>query len=236
MLVVQPAAPCQERAEPCAARKRRWGKILLLVGLGVVLAGVPAWLLRGNFRAVLPGRVYRSAQLSVSALRERIAACHLRSVLNLRGANPGEDWYDEECREAAREGVRHYDVATDSDYPPTPDDLRELIGVLDRCERPVLIHCQSGIDRTGLAAAVCVLLSEDGSPEQARAQLGLFYGHQLAWRTRTIRQQAFLEQYEEWLAHNAYGHSPARFREWALRVYCGTPELAQNGPAAPPEQ
>jgi protein tyrosine/serine phosphatase len=202
--------------------------------LGVVaVATASVWQFRDNFYPVLPGKVYRSAQLSGPALRERISELRLRSVLNLRGANPGEEWYDEECEEAAQEGVLHYDLPIDSEYPPGPEDLRELIGVLDRCERPVLIHCQSGIDRTGLAAAVCALLGEGGSPALAHEQLGLLYGYQLPWRTRTARQEAFLAQYEQWLAHEGYRHSPTHFRKWALAVYGGSPELAQNARPLP---
>jgi hypothetical protein len=231
MAVVQATAPARARA---AARKRRHPRRLavLLAGAPVVavVVAVVGWVLGDNFRTVLPGQVYRSAQLSAAGLRSRIAECHLRSVLNLRGANPGEEWYDEECEMTEREGVQHYDLATDSEYPPGPEDLRELIDVLDRCEAPLLIHCQSGIDRTGVAAAVCVLLHEGGSPALAHEQLGVFYG-QLPWRARTARQEAFLAQYEGWLARCGLEHSPEYFREWALQVYEGSPELAEN--AAP---
>jgi protein tyrosine/serine phosphatase len=209
---------------PGRRKARRWHRRLLLVsGSLLVAAGVGIWGLLGeNFHTVLPGQVYRSAQLSPAGLHDRILQCHLRSVLNLRGANPGEEWYDEECEETAEEGVRHYDLSADSEYPPQPDELRELIALLDRCDRPLLIHCQSGIDRTGVTAAICVLLSEGGSLEQARAQLGLFCGG-FPWAARTLRQKAFLAMYEAWLAQQGYPHSPARFRQWALHVYTGTP-------------
>jgi protein tyrosine phosphatase (PTP) superfamily phosphohydrolase (DUF442 family) len=189
----------------------------------VVLAAaiaVPGWALRDNFRTVIPGQVYRSGQLSADALFNRITDRRLRSIINLRGANPGESWYDEERAVTARQGVLHYDLPTDSEFPPSPAELRELIQLLDKCERPVLIHCQSGIDRTGLVAAVCVLLGEDGSPALARQQLGLWYGH-LPWRTNTARQRAFVGQYEQWLAEHGQEHNPARFREWSVRVYQG---------------
>jgi protein tyrosine phosphatase (PTP) superfamily phosphohydrolase (DUF442 family) len=204
-----------------AVSKKGRGRRALVIGAVLAVAiAVPGWALRGNFRTVVPDLVYRSGQLSSTALLSRIAEYHLHSVLNLRGANPGESWYDEERDLAARQGVRHYDLPTDSEYPPSPEELRELIQVLDRCERPLLIHCQSGIDRTGLVAAVCVLLADDGSPRQAQQQLGILYGH-LPWRTNTARQQAFVGQYEQWLSQNGFAHSPARFRQWSLHIYEG---------------
>jgi protein tyrosine/serine phosphatase len=188
---------------------------------------VTAWALQDNFHTVLPGKVYRSAQLSPSALQERINCCGLRAILNLRGANLGEAWYDEECSLAEQEGIHHYDLATDSEYPPTPYDLRETIEVLDQCERPLLIHCQSGIDRTGVVAAICVLLSEEGSTAKARDQFGLLYGA-LPWRASTNRQKAFLGEYEQWLAQHNQEHDADRFRDWALNVYGNSPALAQG--------
>src|SRR5262249_21394660 len=170
---------------------------------------------RHGCRALRPG-ASRAGRVAVARVRRQARQGH-------RGR------YDQECQLAAQEGIEHYDLATDSEYPPTPDALRALIGVLDRSGRPVLIHCQSGIDRTGVVSAVCVLLDEGGSTALAHEHLGVLYGS-LPWRARTARQVAFLGQYEDWLAHQGLGHSPDRFREWALRVYEGPPELAQNGP------
>jgi hypothetical protein len=232
--LARPGRAAARRKRGC--RPRRWKVVVGVLVLAAAAVGAAGWALGDNFATVLPGRVYRSAQLSAAGLHDRIARLHLRAVLNLRGANPGEDWYDEECELAAHEGVKHYDLATDSEYPPTPEDLHELIGVLDHCERPLLIHCQSGIDRTGVAAAVCVLLGEGGSPALAHGQLGQLYGHQLPWRERTARQEAFLGQYDRWLADQGCAHSPGRFRRWALRVYGAPSELAQNATASPRPQ
>jgi protein tyrosine phosphatase (PTP) superfamily phosphohydrolase (DUF442 family) len=188
--------------------------------LGSALGGLlfPWHLLGDNFHTVLPGQVYRSAQLSPAGLQARIAECHLRSVVNLRGANPGEVWYDEECELAAQEGVQHYDLAPDSEAPPTPAELEQMIRIFDRCPRPLLIHCQSGINRTGLVAAICVLLADEGTLALAHEQLRLPYGL-LSWGSGTARQEAFLTEYETWLARHAYLHSPARFRYWAQHIY-----------------
>src|SRR5204862_1810761 len=105
----------------------------------------------------------------------------IRSVINLRGANPGQDWYDRECTAVRRQNLRLFDLPVDSGCP-TAAELKALLRVLEECPKPVLIHCQSGIDRSGIVAAICVLLlDERGSVEQARAHLGWRYG-QMPWR------------------------------------------------------
>jgi protein tyrosine phosphatase (PTP) superfamily phosphohydrolase (DUF442 family) len=209
-------------------RRGSWTRRCLLIATVLaVIGGTFVVFIRQNFHTVLPGQVYRSAQLGPAALQERITQLGLRSVLNLRGVNRGEKWYDEECSAVEQEGIQHYDLATDSEYPPTPADLRETIDMLDSCERPVLIHCQSGIDRTGVVAAVCVLLDANGSLAQARSQFGILYGA-LPWRASTARQKEFLGLYEQWLQGHAFAHTPEHFRNWALHVYGGTDTVAQN--------
>jgi undecaprenyl-diphosphatase len=199
----------------------------VVFGLLAALAAAAGWTLRENFRTVVPGQVYRSGQLGAAALEGRVAQCHLRAVLNLRGANPQEDWYREECAAADALGLHHYDLATDSVLPPNPEELRELIRVLDRCERPLLIHCNSGIDRTGVVAAICILLGEGGSVADAEGQFSLTYGA-LPWRPSTTNGREFVALYEHWLAGHGLGHSASHFRQWATSVYSTPSDLAQG--------
>lgn len=170
-----------------------------------------------NFHVVIEGTVYRSGQLSRGSLEDCIAHKGIRSVINLRGANPGDDWYDQESAATRRHGLRFYDLPVDSQCP-TSVELRQLLGVLEPCPKPVLIHCQSGIDRSGIVAAICLLLlDESGSLAQARAHLGWRYGH-MPWSENAAVQERFLEEYEHWLMDRGQAHSCSRFRDWLLLV------------------
>jgi protein tyrosine phosphatase (PTP) superfamily phosphohydrolase (DUF442 family) len=220
------AGPPRSEASP-RRRPRSHRLFLLILALVAVGVGLGRNILN-NYRVVLPGRVFRSGQLSRADLEARITQCGLRAVLNLRGANPDEEWYQEECDVAGQSGVRHYDLPTDSQYPPSAAELREIIAVLDACERPLLIHCESGIDRSGLAAAVAVLLGDGGSLEMARQQLGVGL-LRLLDRPSTDRQRAFVGLYESWLARQGQRHSVGQFREWALHIYSRPAELAEDG-------
>jgi protein tyrosine phosphatase (PTP) superfamily phosphohydrolase (DUF442 family) len=192
-----------------------------------LLAGIASltFCLRDNFVTVIPGQVYRSGQMSPSDLEWHVRWYGLRSVINLRGSNPDCDWYQEELAATERLGVSHYDFDSDGCRPPNPKEVRELIALLHCCEKPVLFHCYSGIDRTGIVAAICVLLlDEGGSPAKAHAQFAVRYGH-WPWRASTVNNRAFVTLYEDWL--NAHGYAPSnrRFEHWAFRVYDPPPEL-----------
>lgn len=130
----------------------------------------------GNLHAVEQGALYRSRQLSGDELREAIAAYGIRSIVNLRGSNPGSDWYDDEVAVSAAEHVTHYDYGISARRPVTPAQIEEILHIIRDAPKPVLVHCQAGADRTGLVAAA-YLFSHGLPAEEADAALSLRYGH-----------------------------------------------------------
>ncbi len=229
---IRPLVPAAVRPR-ARSRKRFWTRFLpglLILGLAGLQLGET---IAENFRVIVPQCAYRSGQLGAESLEDHIARYHLRSIINLRGANPEDGWYQDECAVAAWHGVAHYDMPTDSSYPPSAAELRHWIDVLDHCPKPLLIHCQSGIDRTGLLAAVCVLrFAADGSPERARKQLGWNYGH-LPWRANRGRFLTFLDLYERWLVQQGFRHSREHFAHWATSVYTARPEWPEAKESTP---
>lgn len=226
---VKPVGP-HLRAVP-SRRRRFWTRTVPLAFLLVFVGVRLGERVLENFRCVIPGCVYRSGQFDGRSLRCHIDQLHLRSVINLRGANVDDDWYQDECNVSASHGAVHDDMPTDSAYPPSADELRQWMRILDGCPKPVLIHCQSGIDRTGLLAAVCILRFDvDGSPAKAREQLGLLYGH-LPWRPNRGRFLTFLDLYEQWLTQQGLVHNGDHFALWATAVYAPPTEWINH--AAP---
>lgn len=199
------------------------GRARLLAGLAllsilIVAASYDLGWLGENFHVVIPGCVYRSGQLSPKSLAKRVGREGICSLINLRGPNPGQSWYDEECAVARWRDVRFYDLPVDSQCPTTLE-LRELLDVLEHCPKPVLIHCQSGIDRSGMVAAICILLlDESGSLSRARAHLGWRYGH-MPWCENLAVQERFLEGYQNWLIDHGHCHDRSHFRDW-LQLVC----------------
>jgi protein tyrosine/serine phosphatase len=132
---------------------------------------------QGNFHAVKDGAFYRSAQLNKDELQSAIREHKIRSVLNLRGAHPGQAWYDDELAVSRGLGVVHYDYALSSHRFVTRQQIGEVLGIVRDAPKPLLVHCKSGADRTGLVSALYRFAGEGASADQADRELSLVYGH-----------------------------------------------------------
>ena len=124
-----------------------------------------------------PATVYRAAQLGRAELKQVVRQYGIRTVINLTGCCDPLPPYLDESRATAELNICQEDVGFSACRLPPVQAVRELVEVLDRCDYPVLFHCHRGIDRTGMASAVALLLHTDTSLAEAREQLGLRYGH-----------------------------------------------------------
>lgn len=177
-----------------------------VLGLLAITITARAWYLgeQGNFHAVTPAEAYRSAQLDRDELRHYARKYHIRSIINLRGRKPDKAWYREETATAAELGIRHFDYGgIGAVRPPTADALAELLSLFATAPRPVLLHCQAGADRSGLAAALWKAVVDKAPAPQARKQLSLRYGHIPIGPTRVL--DTF---FEAWASFGADGALP----------------------------
>src|SRR4051812_10283247 len=99
--------------------------------------------LGGNFHAVVERRCYRCGQPSNEALQDMIRTYGVRTVVNLRGDNVGEDWYEQEIETTDRMGSLFQDVGMWAYAAPSAEDFRHLVRTLDRSPEPILLHCHS---------------------------------------------------------------------------------------------
>lgn len=152
------------------------GVVLAVVGLATV-AAVIAYGEFSNFRAVSPGRCYRSGRLDRGELITYARKHGIRTVINLRGANSEEDWYIEEKQVCREFEIAHHDIPLKSTAEPTRAQVAYLIDLFKHSEEPLLLHCNSGIDRVGLASALWLMVMENADKEVARKQLSLRYGY-----------------------------------------------------------
>lgn len=131
----------------------------------------------GNFHVVKEGTFYRSAQLDQEELRRVIRDHQIRSVLNLRGAHPGQGWYDDEIAVAQELRVAHYDYGLSAYRFVTKRQIGEVLDIIRNAPKPLLVHCKSGADRAGLVSALYRFAEEGTSADQAGQQLSMIYGH-----------------------------------------------------------
>lgn len=140
----------------------------------------------GEPHAVSPvaaGVLYRSGQLPPERLEAEIRRRGIKTVVNL---GSDHDWDEEVC---VRLGVRYVKLETgdcwnlcgcaapghEGEAPPGPLDLTRLWDVLDDpAARPVLIHCQGGVHRTGVVTAVYRIHREGWDPNDAIAEMDRF--------------------------------------------------------------
>lgn len=163
--------------------------------------------LSANFHEIDPGKFYRSAQLTEAELRESIDRAGIRTIINLRGSNPGSDWYDAEARVARERGVRLVDIGMSAKRLPHRADLLKLLDAYREAERPLLVHCLAGADRTGEAAAIYQMEYMNKAKDDALEMLTLKYLH---FAPTTPAKRYFIGLYQG--------------REWAYRLYdpCAT--------------
>jgi protein tyrosine/serine phosphatase len=173
-----------------------------------------------NFHDVKESVLYRSAQPSGKELSRVVQEYNIRSVINLRGAQPGESWYDIEKAVSDKLGLQRVDIRMSAVRLPHREDLIRLLDAFKELPRPILIHCKVGADRTGEAAAIFGLDHLKWSRRKAAGQLHPFYGHIPDFtpaKTYFIRE---VYQGEAW-ARNTYDPCRQDFKYYDKERYCG---------------
>ena len=127
-----------------------------------------------NFHEIGEG-AYRSNHPSYDRFRD-YAQMGIKTVLNLRGVSkdPFHAFEVEWCKEFGLTLVSIQMYAQDA---PSKAALNDLLDAFETMERPFLVHCKSGADRTGLAAAIYKLIYEGATIEDAKDCLRFKYHH-----------------------------------------------------------
>ncbi len=192
----------------------RFRKVWLAIAAAglVVVAVAAAFLIArygyGNFGVVVEGEVFRSAQPRLSQLESWADEYSLRTVVRLR-ASLKNDLPDAEREKAAALGLTFHEVEMTARRRPGLIELKELVRVLESAERPMLIHCRGGVDRTGVASVMAAMAVGGEDYQTARGQL---------FRDSGITRM--LSDYEAWCgATGLDGGGWEQFRDWLLNEY-----------------
>ncbi len=187
-----------------------WRSVL---GLAIILAAI-WWFtpqLRYNIHTVIPNKIYRSAELPAVELAKIVKTHHLRTIINLRSMHPGSKWWEDEAHIAKRNDVALYNVSLPAHDLPTKEQLQVLTFIIKNAPRPLLIHCRQGADRSGMAAAIALILRNEPS-------LAII-GKQASWRYLAFDSNSVgklvLPYYQAWLKKQGAQKSSAKlFTAW----------------------
>ncbi len=189
------------------ALNRPFGRLCAWLDMLIVDHGV----LRLGWRhghAVRPD-FYRSSQPAPFQIRH-VARFGIRTIVNLRGANDSGHYHLE--REAAAEaGLALVDFPMKSRRAPPKATVLQALDLFGRIEYPVLVHCKSGIDRTGLMSAL-YLLSRGESASTALGQFARRFGYVGSGPTGIGK--AFVAAYRD-----ADAQGRIDFRNWVRQEY-----------------
>ena len=206
------------RSQPRARPRRRFAwlvsalqaaalTVVLTAGSYAAYCGIIIY--EGNFNTVRQGVLYRSAQPDKSELEAYARKYGIRSVLNLRGAHPRDAWYESEMAGVHELGLVHYDYPISAKRFVTSRQIAQILDIVRRAPKPLLIHCQSGADRAGLVAALYDYAIAGESAREADRQLSLIYGHFPYLTSKSGAMDASFWAYVHRDGHRD-GHRPAQ--------------------------
>src|SRR3990167_565100 len=102
--------------------------LLILIAIPVVIVGSRLLYnyLSDNVHTVIPGKIYRTAQLDHSGLEKYTNQFHWKTIINLRGAWPSNHWYRVESRFTKQHHLHYYPIQFSAYKLPTKNKIREL--------------------------------------------------------------------------------------------------------------
>jgi hypothetical protein len=166
----------------------RW---VLGLGIAALLTVAPYVYFRAVYahgkrlRVVVPGRVYRSGQMTAEGFTEAVARYGIRTIINLQDEYPDPDirltFLDgrtiKESALCKKLHVHYVHLAPDliprREVPKhRPCAIDQFLELLDKPSTyPVLLHCKAGLHRTGVMTAVYRMEYQKWTPAQAHHEL-----------------------------------------------------------------
>jgi protein tyrosine/serine phosphatase len=158
-----------------------------------------------NFHWVVPGEAARMAQPWAGGYRAFLGRRGIRGIINLRGRNDDLSWWKTETAAAAALGATHFDAMLDSRRLPRRDMLVRLVDGFEQVQRPFVVKCSGGQDRTSLAMAIYLV-------------------HRGGWAAKTEAQKQF--------SRFPYLHFPKKRQRWLARFLDFAQADAKGAPIA----
>ena len=140
----------------------------------------------------------------------------LKTIINLRGRKEDERWFAREQDLALTHGIALHNFRLSPNELPGYLDIIFILEILMTAERPLLIHCRHGVDRTGLVSALALAIEKDPPLRELKDQFSWKYGV-LPFYVST--GPYFFSFYEKWLEVTGSTHSLATLLSWIRNDY-----------------
>ncbi len=188
-----------------------------LIPLGILALSIGVWLfIDDRIDVVVKDKVYRSRQLSSAKLRHLIESEGIKTIINLRGVQPDETWYQQEKALAGQYGVTLTDIDFSANELPDVREICYLYDVLKSADTPLLLHCKHGVDRTGMASALALIIKTDTPFTEVKKQFSWRYG--VAPFFPSVGPLLF-DAYEQHLEADKLEHTRAHLENWLKKEY-----------------
>jgi len=120
--------------------------------------------------------VYRSAQMNPYTLKKYIKKYNLKTIISFRKGTHSSSLSRIEKKICDEMGVKFVRVGLTSRRLPNRETLLELQTIFETEQKPLLMHCKAGADRTSLASFLYFYWK--GDIEKAKQQFSFFkFGH-----------------------------------------------------------
>lgn len=129
----------------------------------------------GNFYKV-DKDVYRSGILNEYNLSYYLKKHEIKTILNLNGPS-SKNWYKKEKDISKNLNLKYIDYKLSNSEIYGYEETSALLKVIKNAEKPLLIHCIGGADRTSLATAIYTYATKGMNKTKAESQLSWVYGH-----------------------------------------------------------
>jgi protein tyrosine/serine phosphatase len=147
-----------------------------LTALVILLIGSGAWLWESRikhhaslkyFGAVQEGQLYRSGLLPAALVKNVLTKYKIKVIIDLSANSPINSDRKAEEQAAAKLGIERLKFQMHGDGTGNINDYAQAVAAIARAEqqhKPVLVHCNVGLQRTGGVIAAYELLVEQMSP------------------------------------------------------------------------
>ncbi|MCD6590959.1 MAG: tyrosine-protein phosphatase [Candidatus Aenigmarchaeota archaeon] len=129
-----------------------------------------------RFWEVVRNELYRSKQPTPEDLHRLREEYGIKTVINLRGKRPDEEWFQKEKEACEELRIEMHSVEIPIKLNGKYGWANKLLTIYRKTARPILVHCRKGSDRSGIASFL-YLLQKGVPPCEAENQLSTKYGH-----------------------------------------------------------